>query len=42
VKGRFIDRLDVKLNQLARLDSNELVSVDLQAMDTRASRSQWG
>jgi hypothetical protein len=34
VKGRFFDRLDAKLNQLARFDSNELVSVDLQAMAT--------
>jgi hypothetical protein len=32
VKGRFFDRLDGKLNQLARFDSNELVSIDLQAM----------
>ena len=28
VKGRFFDRLDAKLNQLARFDSNELVSID--------------
>jgi hypothetical protein len=34
VKGRFFDRLDAKLNQLARFDSNELVSIDLQAMAT--------
>jgi hypothetical protein len=32
VKGRFFDRLDVKLNQLARFDGNELVSIDLRAM----------
>jgi hypothetical protein len=34
VKGRFFDRLDAKLDQLARFDSNELVSIDLQAMAT--------
>jgi hypothetical protein len=34
VKGRFFDRLDAKLNRLARFDSNELVSIDLQAMAT--------
>ena len=34
VKGRFFDRLDGKLNQLARFDNNELVSIDLQAMAT--------
>jgi hypothetical protein len=32
VKGRFFDRASGKLGQLARLDTNELVSVDLQAM----------
>jgi hypothetical protein len=32
VKGPFFDRLDAKLSQLARLDGNELVSIDLQAM----------
>jgi hypothetical protein len=31
-KGRFFDRVSEKLGQLARFDSNELVSVDLQAM----------
>jgi hypothetical protein len=36
VKGRFFDRLDAKLNQLARFDSNELVSIDLQAVIRRA------
>jgi hypothetical protein len=40
VKGRFFDGLDVKLNQLARFDSNELVSVDLQAMATALFRGQ--
>jgi hypothetical protein len=40
VKGRFFDRLDAKLNQLARFDSNELVSVDLQAMATALFRGQ--
>ena len=34
MKGRFFDRLDAKLNQVARFDSNELVSIDLQAMAT--------
>ena len=38
VKGRFFDRLDAKLNQLARFDSNELVSIDLQAMATALFR----
>jgi hypothetical protein len=36
VKGRSFDRLDAKLNQLARFDSNELVSIDLQAVIRRA------
>jgi hypothetical protein len=40
VKGRFFDRLDAKLNQLARFDSNELVSTDLQAMATALFRRQ--
>jgi hypothetical protein len=40
VKGRFFDRLDAKLNQLARFDSNELVSIDLQAMATALFRGQ--
>jgi hypothetical protein len=40
VKGRFFDRLDAKLNQLARFDSNELVSIDLQAMATALCRAQ--
>jgi hypothetical protein len=40
VKGRFFDRLDAKLNQLARFDSNELVSVDLQAMATALLRGK--
>jgi len=40
VKGRFFDRLDAKLNQLARFDSNELVSVDLQAIATALFRGQ--
>jgi len=40
VKGRFFDRLDSKLNQLATLDSNELVSIDLQAMATALFRGQ--
>src|SRR6202521_3563964 len=31
-KGRFFDRASEKLIQLARFDSNQLVSVDLQAM----------
>jgi hypothetical protein len=31
-KGRFFDRASDKLNQLARLATNELVSVNLQAM----------
>ena len=40
VKGRFFDRLDAKLNPLARFDSNELVSIDLQAMATALFRGQ--
>jgi hypothetical protein len=40
VKGRFFDRLDAKLNQLARFDSNDLVSVDLQAMATALFRGR--
>jgi hypothetical protein len=40
VKGRFFDRLDAKLNQLAKFDSNELVSIDLQAMATALSPGQ--
>jgi hypothetical protein len=31
VKGRFFDRASAKLNQLAKFDTNELVSTDLQA-----------
>src|SRR6516165_2471592 len=31
-KGRFFDRACVKLNKLARFDSNDLVSADLHAM----------
>src|ERR1700730_4505719 len=31
-KGRFFDRASGKLSQLARFDSNELVSADLQSM----------
>jgi hypothetical protein len=31
-KGRFFDRVSEKLSKLARFDSNELVSFDLQAM----------
>jgi hypothetical protein len=31
-KGRFFDRVSEKLGQLARFDTNELVSVDLQAI----------
>ena len=31
-KGRFFDRATDKLSQLARFDTNELVSLDLQAM----------
>ena len=31
-KGRFFDRTSGKLSRLARFDTNELVSVDLQAM----------
>jgi hypothetical protein len=40
VNGRFFDRLDDKLNQLARFESNELVSLDLQAMATALSRAE--
>jgi hypothetical protein len=40
VTGRFFDRLDAKLNQLAKFDSNELVSIDLQAMATALSPGQ--
>jgi hypothetical protein len=40
VKGRFFDRLDAKLNQLANFDSNELVPTDLQAMATALFRGQ--
>jgi hypothetical protein len=32
VKGHFFDRANDKLSQLARLETNELVSVDLRAM----------
>jgi hypothetical protein len=38
VKGRFFDRANEKLHQLARLESNELVSVDLRAMAAALSR----
>ena len=31
-KGRFFDRANDKLSQLARFATNELVSLDLQAM----------
>jgi hypothetical protein len=40
VKGRFFDRLDAKLNQLARFDGNEPVSIDLQAMAAALFRRQ--
>jgi hypothetical protein len=40
VKGRFFDRLDAKLNQLANFDSNEPVPIDLQAMATALFRGQ--
>jgi hypothetical protein len=40
VKGRFFDRLDAKLDQLARFDNNELVSIDLQATATALFRGQ--
>ena len=40
VKGRLFDRLDAKLNQLAGFDSNELVSIDLQAMATALFRGR--
>ena len=40
VNGRFFDRLDDKLNQLARFESNELVSLNLQAMATALSRAE--
>jgi hypothetical protein len=40
VKGRFFDRLDGTLNQLARFNSNEPVSIDLQAMATARFRGQ--
>ena len=42
VKGRFFDRLDAKLNQLARFDSNELMSIDLQAMATISGTKRDG
>ena len=32
VKGRFFDRMQAKLDQLARGESNELVPIDVQAM----------
>ena len=32
VKGRFFDRMHAKLDQLARMESNELVPIDVQAM----------
>ena len=38
VKGRFFDRANEKLNQLARLETNELLSVDLRAMAAALSR----
>ena len=38
VKGRFFDRANEKLSQLARLETNELLSVDLRAMAAALSR----
>jgi len=40
VKDRCFDRLDAKLNQLARFDSNELASIDLQTIATALFRRQ--
>ena len=39
VKGRFFDRTNEKLNQLARFATNELVPADLRAMAATLSRS---
>jgi hypothetical protein len=38
VKGRFFDRLTAKLDELARGDSNELVSIDMEAVTTALAR----
>ncbi len=40
VKGRFFDRANDKLNQLARFESNELVPVDFQAMAAALFRTE--
>ena len=40
VKGRFFDRANGKLSQLAKFNTNELVLVDLQAMAAALS-SHW-
>jgi hypothetical protein len=47
VKGRFFDRMQAKLNRLARGDSNELVPIDMAAVTTAlaaapAGATQWG
>jgi hypothetical protein len=47
VKGRFFDRMQAKLDQLARGDSNELVPVDMEAVTTALAATpggatQWG
>jgi len=43
VKGKFFDRMQAKLNQLTAQVSNELVSIDLQAMaDAMAASSDFG
>ena len=38
VKGRFFDRMTVKLRQLARGDSNELVPINMEAVTTALAR----
>ena len=40
VKGRFFDRVQVKLDQLARAESNELVPIDVQTMASALVEAQ--
>ena len=42
IKGRFFDRMQAKVDQLARHYSNELVAIDLQAMADMLERSGPG
>ena len=42
IKGRFFDRMQAKLDQVAGHDSNELVAIDVLAMADVLGRSGAG